>query len=85
MSQQLTLKISDEAYARLQERANAAGLQVADWIIDRLKQEDSAADLEIGIQAVSISETALLSEQALAIDWNKPEENAAWFQFQSGQ
>jgi hypothetical protein len=28
--------------------------------------------------ANSVSETALLSEAALAEDWNKPEEDAAW-------
>lgn len=30
-------------------------------------------------------ETALLSEQALAEDWNRPEENAAWVRFQRDQ
>lgn len=29
-----------------------------------------------------ISETALLSESALAEDWNKPEEDAAWSHLQ---
>ncbi len=28
--------------------------------------------------AISVSETALLSEPALAEDWNRPEEDAAW-------
>ena len=28
--------------------------------------------------ATEISETALLSEQALAEDWNRPEEDEAW-------
>jgi hypothetical protein len=28
--------------------------------------------------AANISETALLREQTLAEDWNRPEENAAW-------
>lgn len=28
--------------------------------------------------AITISETALLSEAALAEDWNRPEEDAAW-------
>jgi hypothetical protein len=28
--------------------------------------------------AVSVSETALLSETALAQDWDRPEEDAAW-------
>jgi hypothetical protein len=32
--------------------------------------------------ATSISETALLSESALAEDWNKPEEDTAWSHLQ---
>jgi len=28
-------------------------------------------------------ETALLSEEALAVDWNRPEEDAAWAYLQS--
>jgi hypothetical protein len=28
--------------------------------------------------AVGVAETALLSEQALAEDWNRPEEDEAW-------
>ena len=35
--------------------------------------------------ATSISETALLSESALAEDWNKPEEDAAWSHLQRAQ
>ena len=30
-----------------------------------------------------VSETALLSERALAEDWNRPEEDAAWSHLQS--
>lgn len=30
-------------------------------------------------------ETALLSEDALAIDWNRPEEDEAWSHLQSGK
>jgi hypothetical protein len=33
----------------------------------------------------NISETALLSEPALAEDWNRPEEDAAWSHLQPGQ
>jgi hypothetical protein len=29
-----------------------------------------------------INETALLSEAALAVDWNRPEEDEAWAKFQ---
>lgn len=32
-----------------------------------------------------IPETALLSESALAEDWNRPEEDAAWSHLQPGQ
>jgi hypothetical protein len=30
------------------------------------------------LSAPEVSETALLSEAALATDWNRPEEDAAW-------
>ena len=32
---------------------------------------------------ILVSETALLSEPALAQDWNRPEEDAAWSHLQS--
>ena len=32
-----------------------------------------------------VSETALLSEAALAEDWNRPEEDAAWSHLQPGK
>ena len=32
---------------------------------------------------INVSETALLSEAALAADWNRPEEDAAWSHLQS--
>ena len=35
--------------------------------------------------AMSIPETALLSEPALAEDWNRPEEDAAWSHLQQVQ
>jgi len=31
-----------------------------------------------------VSETALLSEAALAVDWNRPEEDLAWSHLQQG-
>ena len=34
---------------------------------------------------LAVAETALLSEQALAEDWNRPEEDAAWSHLQQGQ
>jgi hypothetical protein len=35
--------------------------------------------------ALHLSETALLSEAALAVDWNRPDEDAAWSHLQSAQ
>ena len=35
--------------------------------------------------ATNVAETALLSEPALAEDWNKPEEDAAWSHLQRAQ
>ncbi len=34
---------------------------------------------------VRVSQTALLSEPALARDWSRPEEDEAWSHLQSGQ
>ena len=34
------------------------------------------------IDEPDISETAILSEAALAVDWNRPEEEAAWLHLQ---
>lgn len=33
---------------------------------------------------ISVAETALLSEQALAEDWSRPEEDEAWAHLQPG-
>ena len=35
--------------------------------------------------AATVAETALLSEAALAEDWNRPEEDAAWSHLQLAQ
>jgi len=35
--------------------------------------------------AIHVPETALLSETALAKDWNRPEEDAAWSHLQSAR
>jgi hypothetical protein len=37
------------------------------------------------IDVSDVSETSLLSEAALAVDWEKPEEDAAWSHLQQGQ
>jgi hypothetical protein len=36
-------------------------------------------------ETANLTETALLSESALAEDWNRPEEDAAWSHLQQGQ
>ena len=36
----------------------------------------------LDVAASQVSETALLSERALAEDWNRPEEDAAWSHLQ---
>ncbi len=36
-------------------------------------------------EGMAVSETALLSEQALAEDWDRPEEDEAWSHLQPGQ
>ncbi len=38
MSQQLTLEISNEIYATLQQQANAVGLSVSEWLIASLNE-----------------------------------------------
>lgn len=40
MSQQLTLELGDESYADLQQKANAVGLSIAEWIVATLGKQD---------------------------------------------
>ncbi len=47
---------------------------IASWAILTILDESAPAD-----------ETALLSEQSLAEDWNRPEEDAAWSYLQLGK
>ena len=42
MSQQLTLELSDEIYADLQQRANAAGLTISEWIVVALSTQSNS-------------------------------------------
>jgi hypothetical protein len=37
------------------------------------------------VAAPIFNETAILSEASLAVDWNRPEEDAAWAYLQSGK
>ncbi|HIK17897.1 MAG TPA: hypothetical protein IGS53_21775 [Leptolyngbyaceae cyanobacterium M33_DOE_097] len=43
MSQQLTLELSDEVYADLQQKANAVGLSVTEWVVAVLSNRNSGA------------------------------------------
>ncbi|MBP5976849.1 hypothetical protein HW132_30035 [Brasilonema sp. CT11] len=57
MSQLLTLELSDEVYAVLQQQASAVGLSVAEWVITSLNQQH-------GSLASSHSQTELQREEA---------------------
>jgi hypothetical protein len=41
MSQQLTLELSDEVYADLQQKASAVGLSIAEWIVAVVSYQSS--------------------------------------------
>ncbi|MGV0025273.1 hypothetical protein [Phormidesmis priestleyi] len=41
MSQQLTLELSDEVYADLQQKANALGLPITEWIVSVLSRQEN--------------------------------------------
>jgi len=43
MSQQLTLELSDEIYADIEQKANAVGLSVAEWIVAMLSNRNNGA------------------------------------------
>ncbi|MBE9136160.1 hypothetical protein IQ254_02910 [Nodosilinea sp. LEGE 07088] len=43
MSQQLTLEISDEAYADLQRKASAVGISITEWIVTILSRQGAVA------------------------------------------
>lgn len=40
MSQQLTLELSDEVYADLQQKANAVGLSITEWVVAVLDHQN---------------------------------------------
>lgn len=44
MSQQLTLELSDESYADLQQKANAVGVSITEWIVAALSKQDISVD-----------------------------------------
>jgi hypothetical protein len=65
-------EIDDQGQVRLLEPVSLAGACRALVVI---LEPEATADL---------AETALLSEPALAEDWNRPEEDAAWSHLQQG-
>jgi hypothetical protein len=47
MSQQLTLELTDEVYADLQQKANAVGLPITAWVVAVLSKQSSAGDITL--------------------------------------
>ncbi|NJL22847.1 MAG: hypothetical protein HC895_21750 [Leptolyngbyaceae cyanobacterium SM1_3_5] len=45
MSQQLTLELSDEIYADLQQKANAVGLSIAEWIVAAISTQANSVSI----------------------------------------
>lgn len=45
MSQHLTLELSDEVYAELQQKANAVGLSIAEWMVAVLSKQGSPVSI----------------------------------------
>jgi hypothetical protein len=44
MSQQLILEVSDEVYTDLQQKANAVGLSITEWVVAILSRQDNVAN-----------------------------------------
>ena len=65
--------IDSEGNVHLQEPVNLVGERHA--LVTILEDESRS----------NIPETTLLSEPALAVDWNRPEEDAAWSHLQQAQ
>ena len=55
MSQQLVLELSDEVYVDLQQKANAVGLPIADWIVAALSTQNTLSTQSNGIQNSGVS------------------------------
>jgi hypothetical protein len=53
MSQHLTLELSDEIYAHLQQKADAVGISVAEWIIASLH---SQSNHDVGKTSYSVAQ-----------------------------
>lgn len=66
------------------------GVPKTGWVLKKYTKridlpEASRSSTLQGKSALEVSETALLSEQALAEDWNRPEEDEAWSHLQQVQ
>lgn len=44
MSQQLTLELSDEMYADLQEKSDAVGVSLTEWVVTLLSRQGRSPD-----------------------------------------
>ena len=73
MLKKIKAVIDSEGNVHLQEPVNLVGERHA--LVTILEDESLS----------SIPETTLLSEPALAVDWNRPEEDAAWSHLQQAQ
>jgi hypothetical protein len=51
MSRHLTLELSDEVYADLQQKANAVGLSIAEWIVTVLNSQSNGVNKVIHSEA----------------------------------
>lgn len=56
MSQQLTLELSDEVYADLQQKADAVGVSIVDWIVASLSSRSNVVNK--ALQSVAQQEEA---------------------------
>ncbi|MGJ3248845.1 MAG: hypothetical protein ACFE0I_22570 [Elainellaceae cyanobacterium] len=76
MSQQFTLELSDEIYADLQQKANAVGVSLTEWIIAVLSKQtnslgealDSAAPQEEARQRFRSHAGALSLDYVTGVD-----------------
>ncbi len=72
-------------YQTFEATIDASGnIQLKDGV--RLPEGRRALVVVLEDVAVPVfNETAILSEASLAVDWNRPEEDAAWAYLQSGK
>jgi predicted CopG family antitoxin len=59
MSQLLTLELSDELYAMLQQQSSAAGLSISEWIIESLSQKQCSQTSAEQISPIQSEEESL--------------------------